>query len=119
MALFDNMLDGMKQLDAQAVMAAPAVTMDGEELGPAAKALIWAQAVEEGYTDPAKVIEDWNLTGDQNLSTCVITTRDALKDDFADIEANDPGIYKDFEDYWTGFPIRILLPDGHWVIWME
>lgn len=119
MALFDSMLNGMKQLDAQAIMAAPAVTMDGEELGPAAKALIWAQAVEEGYTDPAKVIEEWDLTSDKRQSTCNFATMSELKADFAEITKDDPGMYKDFEDFWEGFPIRILLPDGRWLIWME
>lgn len=119
MSLFNDMLNGMKQLDLRTILETPATTMDGERIGPAAKALIWAQAVKEGYKDPAKVIEDWNLTDDEKLSTCVITTKESIKDDFADIEANDPGLYRDFEEYWDSFPIRILLPDGSWLLWME
>lgn len=120
MSLFNDMLNGMKQLDAQAIMAAPAVTMDGKELGPAARSLIWAQAVEEGYTDPAKVIEDWSLTGDANLSVCVLTTMDKLKADFEDMVEQYPDLYPGgFEEYWGNFPITIALPDGRWLVWME
>lgn len=120
MSLQYGLLKGMERLDAQALMAAPAVTMDGEDIGPAARALIWAQAVDEGYRDPAKVIEDWSLTGDANLSVCVLTTMDKLKADFEDAVEQDPDLYPGgFEEYWGNFPITIALPDGRWLVWME
>lgn len=98
----------------------PAVTMNGEELDGIAKALIWAQAVDEGYTDPAKVIEDWNLTGDANLSTCVLTTMDKLQSDFKEMQKMDPDMYpQGFDQYWNNFPIATELPDGRWLVWME
>lgn len=120
MALQDELKIGLQRLDAKAIMDAPAVTMDGEALDGAAKALIWAQAVDEGYTDPAKVIEDWSLTGDANLSVCVHTTMDKLKSDFAEMQKQDPSLYPEgFEQYWDNFPIAIELPDGSWLVWME
>ena len=120
MALYDELRKGVSQLPVAAIMAAPAVTMDGEQLDGVAKALIWAQAVDEGYTDPAKVITDWSLTGNADLSVCVRTTVDKLKSDLAEMQEQDPGMYPGgFEEYWDNFPITIELPDGSWLVWME
>ena len=120
MALYDELREGVNKLPVSEIMAAPAVTMDGEQLDGVAKALIWAMAVDEGFTDPQKVISEWNLTGDSNLSTCVHTTMDKLQSDFAEMQKQDPNMYPGgFEQYWSNFPITLQLLDGSWLVWCE
>ena len=120
MALYDELRRGIDQLPASALMACVVVTMDGEQLDGIAKALIWAQAVDEGFTDPRKVVDAWNLTDNPNLSTCVHTTMDKLQSDFAEMKEQDPDMYPGgFDEYWGNFPITLQLPDSSWLVWCE
>lgn len=106
----------MRKLDLDAILAVPAVTIDNEALSDSAKTLIWASAVDAGYTDPKKVIEDYELTTVASLSTTTIVSWKKFVADFEDMKATlDDFDYETPEQYLTAFSY-ITLPDGRYLL---
>lgn len=120
MALHNTLRSAMKQLSlGELVTRQQYVDTNGDSLGVEDLALIWALGVEEGITSVDKLIEEFGLTDNKNLAIVTKATMDDLRQDFEEIQKSDPEMYMDFDEYWEGFPTRIQLPDGKWLVWGE